>query len=81
MLRAAVRTYDRCRVDPCEVDALERLAAATHPDVRELSEYRALGWRKRLGPGIYRWLQPFLWVTHAQRVRREIGRRLERAGY
>ena len=81
MLRAVARSYDRGRIDPREAFALEELAEATHAEARGLPEYRALGWRKRLGPGMCTWLQPFLLVTHAQRVRREIGRWLERAGY
>jgi hypothetical protein len=81
MFRAAARAYDRGRVDPSEVAALEALAAATHANVRELDEYRALGWRKRLGPGISKLLSPLLLVTHAWRIRREVGRRLERAGF
>jgi glycosyltransferase involved in cell wall biosynthesis len=79
-LRAAVRSYDRGRADPAQVSGLEALAASVYDRARDVVEARGLRWRKRLGPGVCRAVHPFLLGTHARRVRRELGRRLERAG-
>ncbi|KQW22254.1 hypothetical protein ASC80_02345 [Afipia sp. Root123D2] len=52
--------YDRRRLDRVSVDDLEAFARETYPDLRSLTEYWGLRWRRRVGP---RWppiLQPFL---------------------
>lgn len=79
-LRAASHSYDRGTADPVEVEWLEAMAAATYDRTHELIEGRGLEWRKKLGPRACRILRPFLLVTHARRVRRELIRRMERAG-
>lgn len=67
-LLAAARSYDRGRTEQTPVDELVEFALETWPRVTRLPLYRTLQWRRRVGPRMMPYLQPF--VLPAAAVRR-----------
>ena len=56
----ACSAYHRRRLSTVPVNELVDFARSTYPEVGELPEYWGLRWRKRAGPRISSYLQPFM---------------------
>jgi glycosyltransferase involved in cell wall biosynthesis len=56
----AARAYDRRRTDRVAVDELAAFALDCWPDAASLSTYRGLQLRRRIGPTVMPYLQPFI---------------------
>ncbi len=72
-LWSATRAYDRHRTDTVPVEGLIAFAFDCWPDAARLSTYRALKLRRRIGPTVMPYLQPFIWsavVRHLNDRRR-----------
>ena len=65
----ATRAYDRRRTDRVPVDGLVEFAFDCWPGAARLGIYRSLQLRRRIGPAVMPYLQPFIWsavVRHVQ---------------
>ena len=72
-LWSATRAYDRRRTGAVPVEGLVAFALDCWPDAARLSAYRALQLRRRIGPTVMPYLQPFIWsavVRHLNDKRR-----------
>jgi glycosyltransferase involved in cell wall biosynthesis len=68
-LLAAARAYDRGRTAQTPVDELVAFAFDCWPETREIPIYRTLQVRKRIGPRVMPYLQPFVLSPVARKAR------------
>lgn len=68
-LWSAAHAYDRRRTDRVPVDGLVGFAFDCWPGAASLVAYRGLQLRRRIGPTIMPYLQPFIWSAVAHDVR------------
>ena len=67
-LWSATRAYDRRRTDRVPVDGLVAFAFDCWPGAARLGTYRSLQLRRRIGPTVMPYLQPFIWSAVAHHV-------------
>jgi hypothetical protein len=64
------------------VQELYDFAREVYPDYKRLPGYYGLQWRRRVGPKLAPYLQPFIWTAVANKVRSpQTWRRLNTVGY
>jgi glycosyltransferase involved in cell wall biosynthesis len=68
-LWAATRAYDRRRTDKVPVEELAAFAFDCWPDAASLSTWHSLRLRRRIGPTIMPYLQPFIWSAVVRHVK------------
>lgn len=67
-LWSATRAYDRHRTGTVPVEGLIAFAFDCWPDAARLTAYRALKLRRRIGPAVMPYLQPFIWSAVARHL-------------
>jgi hypothetical protein len=65
----ACRAYDRGRTSQVPTDELVAFALDCWADAERLAVYRTLQLRKKIGPQIMPYLQPFIWSAVVHRAR------------